>query len=112
MTKTPPPPRGGGVGHSGAATCDSPHDVDVTICEFLEARITEQEIRCRTLLETAELSPAVRRALTVALRDCLAKRRIVEIQEIALVGDEASWELMALAYTYADHPDWLTEWTP
>lgn len=86
--------------------------MDVTISEFLEARITEQEIRCRTLLETKDLSPAVRRALTVALRDCLAKRRIVEIQQIALMGDETTWELMALAYTYADHPDWLAEWTP
>jgi hypothetical protein len=86
--------------------------VDVGISEFLQARITEQEIRCRTLLETAELSPAVRRALSVALVDCQAKRRIIEVQVGYFPDDEAepSWELMALAYTYSDHPDWRTEW--
>ncbi|KRF22914.1 DUF6221 family protein [Phycicoccus sp. Soil802] len=82
------------------------------LVDFLNARITEQEIRCRTLLETAELSPDVRRAVCVALADCTAKRRVIEMQEILLGGEEATWELMALAYTYADHPDWRTEWAP
>lgn len=83
------------------------------LVEFLRARITEQEIRCRTLLDTATLSPAVRRALVVALRDCQAKHRIIEIQEIALVDDEdTSWELMALADVYSNHPDWREEWAP
>jgi hypothetical protein len=87
--------------------------VHVTLIEFLQARITEQEIRCRTLLETAELSPAVRSALGVALRDCEAKRQIIEVQTIGFVSDgETSWELMALAYVYADHPDWRGEWRP
>jgi hypothetical protein len=87
--------------------------VGVTLIEFLLARITEQEIRCRTLLDTAELAPAVRRALTVALADCQAKRRIVEMQSFHFPGeDEPSWELLALAYTYSDHPDWRAEWMP
>ena len=85
----------------------------VTLTEFLNARITEQEIRCRTLLETQELPPAVRRALDIALRDCRAKRQIIEVQTIAVADDEdLSWELMALAYVYCDHPDWQKEWQP
>ena len=85
----------------------------MTLTEFLLARITEQEIRCRTLLETQELSPAVHKALTVALRDCKAKRQIVDIQTLALADDEdLVWELMALAYVYSDHPDWREEWAP
>ena len=89
------------------------HHVDVTLTEFLLARTTEQEIRCRTLLETAELVPAVRRALSVALADCQAKRRIIEIQSRPFPGEDVpSWELLALAYTYSDHPDWNPEWAP
>jgi hypothetical protein len=89
------------------------HGVGVTLTEFLEARITEQEIRCRTLLETRELAPAVRKALSVALADCQAKRRIIEVQfSYSPNEEEPSWELMALAQTYSDHPDWRTEWTP
>ena len=85
----------------------------MTLVDFLNARITEQEIRCRTLLETAQLSPPVRKALSVALADCLAKRRIVEMQAgFTAYEDEPSWELLALAYTYCDHAEWRTEWAP
>lgn len=80
---------------------------------FLRARITEQEIQYRTLLDTAILSPPVRRALTTALRDCRAKHQIIGIQEITLLDDEdTSWELMALADVYSSHPDWREEWAP
>lgn len=89
------------------------HDALVSLTELMQARITEQEIRCRTLLETAELSPAVRRALSVALADCEAMRRIIEVQELALVDEPvATWELMALAFTYSDHPDCRRAWAP
>lgn len=87
----------------------------MNLLDFLRARITEQEIRCRTLLDTADLSPAARRALTVALNDCDAKRRIIEVQAGWFSDDEEevlSWELMALAYTYSDHPEWRAEWAP
>ena len=85
----------------------------MTLTEFLNARVTEQEIRCRTLLETLTLSPAVRGALGIALRDCRAKRQIIEVQTFDVADDEdLSWELMALAYVYCDHPDWRKEWHP
>ena len=80
-----------------------------SLVEFLNARITEQEIRCRTLLDThGSLPTTVRRALRVALADCTAKRQIIEVQAPAdLPGDEdVSWELMALAFVHSDHPDW------
>lgn len=86
-----------------------------SLTEFLQARITEQEIRCRTLLDTYGMLPApVRRALRVSLADCTAKRQIIEVQALAdLPGDEdVSWELMALAFVYADHPDWREDWRP
>ena len=85
----------------------------MTLAEFLQARITEQEIRCRTLLETADVSRPVRKALTVALADCAAKRRIMDVQT-GYPGDdfEPNWELMALAFAYADHPEWRQEWAP
>lgn len=54
--------------------------LSVTLTESLLARITEQEIRCRTLLETQQLTPAVHTALSGAVRDCKAKGRIVDVQ--------------------------------
>jgi hypothetical protein len=93
---------------------ESRKGLSVTLTEFLLARITEQEIRCRTLLETQQLTPAVHKALSVALRDCKAKRRIIDVQT-GLIPDDVdqfNWELMALADVYSDHPDWREEWAP
>ncbi|WP_270889993.1 DUF6221 family protein [Pedococcus sp. 5OH_020] len=85
---------------------------DMTLTEFLEARITEQEIRCRTILDTEDVSPWVRRSLQVALADCRAKRRIIEVQTGLGDDDEPSWELMALAEVWADHPHYRQDWRP
>ncbi|WP_157606388.1 DUF6221 family protein [Phycicoccus sp. Soil802] len=85
----------------------------MTITEFLQARITEQEIRCRALLE-AELMPvAVRQSVSLALAACEAKRRIVEVHEGYFPdGQDPSWELLSLASAYSRHPDWNCKWAP
>ncbi|WP_270889596.1 DUF6221 family protein [Pedococcus sp. 5OH_020] len=84
----------------------------MTLTEFLEARITEREIRCRTILDREDASPWVRHALGVAVADCKPKRRIIEMQTGLSDDSEPSWDLMALAEVCADHPQYGQQWRP
>lgn len=98
----------------------------MTLGEFLLARIAEDETTERHVdhryvgagrtREEVSFSPPSARMLA----DCEAKRRIVALHTGSIqdcVGHEdpthpACASLRALALPYADHPDYLTEWSP
>jgi hypothetical protein len=112
--------------------------VDVTLTEFLLARIDDDEaiagdvaverIRIGRIIEyPAEgedrsfwadydgAGPSVSVGPHRVLAECEAKRRIVEVARFADEGP-AGWGyrsiLRLLALPYADHPDYSPEWRP
>lgn len=109
----------------------------MTLTEFLEARITEDERECRHMLElvptpAASLENGWDHAYAErVLAECAAKRAIVnehaeemthwwpemvEVQVCGRCGDGASVEwpcptIAALTAVYADHPEYDPEWS-
>lgn len=108
---------------------------DMTITEFLLARIEEDESEAR--LSYSSFAEALRdQGMPLVadwlagkesrvLAECEAKRRIVELHDGGIVeGQQQTHEcdgthgviecgtLMALALPHADHPDYLEEWRP
>lgn len=98
---------------------------DMTITEFLEARIAEDEALAQTIQERGEwrgiqVNAATETAVHVerwhparVLAECAAKRAILEVCD-----DGGPWPSdidrihSALAAVYADHPDYRDEWIP
>ena len=88
----------------------------MTITEFLLARIAEDEAMIFAGQERGYVMPAVANLpgadpFDRALRECEAKRRIVELQA---ANDEdrylPGFILLALASVYADHTDYDPGW--
>jgi hypothetical protein len=101
----------------------------MTIIEFLEARIAEDEAQAEYVYEYGSSSPAALFAPARVLAECAAKRAIIEQAEEA-TGLDMSVDndrrvgsrdmdaepycgdviLSALAALYKDHPDYRQEW--
>lgn len=94
----------------------------MTITEFLEARIAEDEAHVRRVgsfvNECQECafgnqpdSPYSHERL---LADCAAKRAIIEgLEPFSFLDDINAPELLGiLAAVYSDHPDYQQEWAP
>ena len=100
----------------------------MTITEFLEARIAEDERHARKLADT-DRRPALSLATTInhpqrLLAECATKRAIIHLADQVETMDYAitnEWGggmegtsdniLHALAAIYADHPEYQQEWT-
>lgn len=90
----------------------------MTITEFLEARIAEDEARAKYVSEYGDTGGLF--TPTRVLAECAAKRAI--IAEHAPVDPCDAHDAMfstitcdtirALAAVYADHPDYQQEWAP
>jgi Family of unknown function (DUF6221) len=111
----------------------------MTITEFLEARITEEEVLARRVAERTEYAPPngiggvgnlgiVGYPFARVLAECAAKRKIVEAHPIESGSlsdftdcgtclDVDTYDaypcltLRLLALPDADHPDYRTEWS-
>ena len=83
----------------------------VTLTEFLLARITEDE---KTVELDEQLGHISQQGFVRAMAECEAKRAIVEaMQPFGRIDDMFAPEIFALlALPYADHPDYLPEWKP
>ena len=94
----------------------------MSITEFLEARIAEDERHAHKLAET-DRRPVLSIATTVnhperVLAECKAKRAIIKHARHLTDDSTAYWgyreyaerNLLILAAVYADHPDYLPEW--
>lgn len=80
----------------------------MTITEFLEARIGEDELRANYY------GPLVMGTARV-LAECAAKREVIELaKEVADIDNSLMSEdkklLRTLAAVYKDHPDYQQEW--
>ena len=98
----------------------------MTIAEFLEARIAEDEAEALNAPKMSDVYDANRLAFTDALRkrvldECAAKRAILagrKRSDSSMADDEwtMGWSdanydaLYALAAVYEDHPDYQQEW--
>lgn len=94
----------------------------MTITEFLEARISQDEDHARKLAET-DRRPVLSLANTInhpqrLLAECAAKRAIIGLHSPTDPCDAHDEQLntvscdtlRTLAAIYADHPDYKTEW--
>ncbi|WP_432244999.1 DUF6221 family protein [Arthrobacter sp. G.S.26] len=99
----------------------------MTISEFLEARIAEDEARANLTADTSPAqSPTARWAVARVLAECVAKRKILALHSALTYSDEDPRfpiepatclckgapcpTLTALAASYSDHPAFLREW--
>lgn len=96
----------------------------MTIIEFLEARIAEDEQTANWAIEGGDPSPTI--GPTRLLAECEAKQWILALRdtwqrEAEALGDipllasrvsAADAILRVLALPYADHPDYRQEWRP
>jgi len=89
----------------------------MTLVEFLEARITEDEAGAERWFESWRANGGVidvgpgRYGPARVLAECESKRRI--IVALADTGWRGRHELLKmLALPYADHEDYLPEWKP
>ncbi len=85
----------------------------MTITEFLEARVSEDEFDAsRELLWGT--TPTLSRMNARVLAECAAKRALVAMHEgcdDVSYGDASTCpEIRTLAAVYADHPDYRQEW--
>ena len=96
----------------------------MTITEFLEARIAEDEAAARqededyahtTLLPTYDSDHQLKWNTERVLAECTAKRAVIGWWTDGLIGyvrvdDELTNPLLPLAAVYKDHPDYKQEW--
>lgn len=85
----------------------------MTIVDFLEARIAEDEARARYPYLASHPDPLFSPAR--ALAECSAKREIIRWWTEGLIGyvrvdDELTNPLLPLAAVYKDHPGYNQEW--
>lgn len=96
--------------------------VSVSLAEFLEQRIAEDEAFWPFATDSVEfIGPRMVDARERARRDCEAKRRVVERQADILSSPDlydrsamvnAQEVLESLGAVYVDHPDYRDEWLP
>lgn len=97
----------------------------MTITEFLEARIAEDEHEATSMLDSfARGGEVSKRRWIRVLAECAAKRAIIDLAGTAGCLDSLQANLdygydsieeemlRTLATVYADHPDYRQEWTP
>lgn len=95
----------------------------MSIVEFLEARLSEDEAAARVLPDSDMGPPPPGRAFWVdtmsrpiweprarALREVAAKRAIVAGPDAFVLEHWRAWVLGHLASVYADHPDYDQAW--
>jgi hypothetical protein len=86
----------------------------MTITEFLEARIAEDEARARYPYLASSPDPLFSPARILA--ECAAKREVMRWWTDGLIGyavaedGEMTNPLLPLAAVYKDHPDYSPEW--
>lgn len=97
----------------------------MSLTQFLKDRINSDEVAAKRVLMHADSGDASERTATQALRNCAARREVIDtyhehMSEDGLTGDKGivnagiitglETAIQHLAAAYSDHPDYHEDW--